>query len=351
MILAGDIGGTKTVLAVHDAQLAIVATETYPSAEHASLDEIVDRFVATHELRGITAACFGVAGPVTGGVVKTTNLPWTIVAATIAEKLGGIPVALLNDLQATALGALVLPDDAFAVLQAPTRDPHAPPLGPDDDHPTIAVIAPGTGLGEGLLVATGSRYRALPSEGGHGDFAPTTEDEIGLLRHLLAIHGDHVSYERVLSGAGLVDIYDYVRGTQGEAEPAWLTAELAGHDRAAAISKAGLAKRDAACERALGMFVELLASECSNAALRLLATGGVVLGGGIPPKILPALQDGRFIERFNRKGRFASWTRTLAVRVALEPRAALFGAAHHATVLSRVAFSTQPVASHKDARA
>jgi glucokinase len=324
VILAGDIGGTKTVLAICDASLAIVREAIYPCADYPSLEAILDEFVTPGERSGLAGACFGVAGPVVAGTAKITNLPWTISAAVLAEQLGGIPVALINDLQATALGMLVLPDAAFAVLQPPAA------AGGAATGATIAVIAPGTGLGEALLVSDGARYRALPSEGGHADFAPGTDDEIALLRYLRGRHGDHVSYERVLSGAGIGDLYDFVRTTTGAAEPAWLTDEIANHDRNAVISRVALDGKDPACTRALDMFAEILGAEAGNLALRGLATGGVVIGGGIPPKILPALRAPRLIDRFNAKGRFASWTRTLSVRVALEPRAALFGAAHHA---------------------
>jgi glucokinase len=362
MILAGDIGGTKTVLALcevapgHPARAAAAAAATssgppaapssaspasseatalpiasaagftilretiYHCADFPSLEAILDQFLPPGAPHGIVAACFGVAGPVVNGIAKITNLPWTIDAAAVAGKLRA-PVALLNDLQATALGALVLPPAAFAVLQPPAA---APPLGA-----TIAVIAPGTGLGESLLVSDGLRYRALPSEGGHADFAPGSDDEIALLRYLRGVHGPHVSYERVLSGAGIGALYDFARSTAG-AEPAWLTAELAAGDRNAAVSQIALAGRDPTCVRALDMFVDILGAEAGNLALRGLATGGVVIGGGIPPKILPALQQPRFLERFTAKGRFAAWTRSLGVRVTLEPRAALFGAAHHA---------------------
>lgn len=321
MILAGDIGGTKTVLAICDRSFAIVREAIYPCAEYPSLEAILDQFVRPDERPGLTGACFGVAGPVIAGTAKITNLPWTIDAAVVSARLGGIPVALLNDLQATALGTLVLPDTAFAVLQ---------PAAATAPSSTIAVIAPGTGLGESLLVSDGTSYRALPSEGGHADFAPGTDDEIALLRYLRGVHGDHVSYERVLSGAGIGDLYDFVRKATGTAEPAWLTVELADDDRNAVIARAALDKRDPACIRALDMFAEILGAEAGNLALRGLATGGVVIGGGIPPKILPVLQQPRLIDRFNAKGRFAPWTRALGVRIALEPRAALFGAAHHA---------------------
>ena len=339
MILAADIGGTKAVLAVCDvseaavpdapdaAPIRIVRETVYHCADFPSLEDILDQFVprgGAHELAG---ACFGVAGPVAGSTAKITNLPWTIEAASLSAQLG-VPVRLLNDLQATALGALALPASAFAVLQ---RGDGGRSGG------AIAVLAPGTGLGEALLVSDGAHYRALPSEGGHADFAPGTEDEIALLRYLRGLHGPHVSYERVLSGDGIGDLYGFVRAATGAEEPAWLTAAFAGHDRNAVISQAALAGRDPSCVRALEMFVEVLGAEAGNLALKCLATGGVVIGGGIPPKILTALREPRFIDRLTAKGRFTAWAKDLFVRVTLEPRAALFGAAHHA-------------ATHKDAR-
>jgi glucokinase len=320
MILAGDVGGTKTVLAICDDALAIVRDAIYPCADYPSLEAILDVFLTADDKPALTSACFGVAGPVVDGTAKITNLPWTIAASAIASKLGGIPVALINDLQATALGTLVLPDAAFTTLQ-----PGARPAGG-----TIAVIAPGTGLGEAVLVSDAGRYRALPTEAGHADFAPGTDEEIELLRFLRGRHGDHVSVERVLSGAGIGDIYDFLRKTTGTTEPAWLTQRIAGHDRNAVISAVALEASDPAAVRTLELFSEILGAEAGNLALRTLATGGVVIGGGIPPKILPMLQQPRLLQRFNAKGRFASWTRTLAVRVAGEPRAALFGAAHFA---------------------
>jgi glucokinase len=322
MILAGDIGGTKTVLAICDDAFAIVREAVYHCADFPSLEAILEQFVQPADRAGLRAACFGVAGPVVDGTAKITNLPWTIDAAVVSGKLG-VPVSLLNDLQATALGTLVLPATAFAVLQTAAA--------PAASDATIAVLAPGTGLGEALLVSDGVRYRALPSEGGHADFAPGNDDEIELLRFLRGRHGDHVSYERVLSGAGIGDLYDFVRALTGAPEPAPIAAEIAAeHDRNAAISHIALAGRDPTCVRALDMFVEILGAEAGNLALRGLATGGVVIGGGIPPKILPALQQRRFVERFTAKGRFTAWTHSLGVRVTLEPRAALFGAAHHA---------------------
>lgn len=329
-ILAGDVGGTKTVLAVceDDGDAPRVLREAqYPCERYPSLEAILDEFLPDPgERAGLAGACFGVAGPVEANAAKITNLPWTIDARALSARLGGAPVTLLNDLQATALGALVLPPDAFETLQAPAAPP-APGA-------TIAVIAPGTGLGEAVLVADpDGRYRALPSEGGHADFAPSTDEEIELLRFLRGKYGSHVSNERVLSGDGIGDLYDFVRAARGAGGPD--PAHLGGPDRNAAISAAALAGSDPDCVRALALFTALLGAEASSHALRTLATGGVVIGGGIPPKILPLLRAGGLVERFGDKGRFRGWARARAVRVILEPRAALLGAAHHAAAAGR----------------
>jgi glucokinase len=328
MILAGDVGGTKTVVAMYEALPGggaprVVREVQFSSEDYPSLEAILDEVLAgPAELGG---ACFGVAGPVDAGVARITNLPWTIDARAVSARLGGAPVTLLNDLQATALGALVLPPAAFATLQAPAAPP-APGA-------TIAVIAPGTGLGEAVLVAERGRYRALPSEGGHADFAPGTDEEIELYRFLRARYGGHVSNERVLSGDGISDLYDFVRAARGAAEPAPAHLGDGDGDRNARISGAALAGTDADAVRALALFAALLGAEAGNHALRTFATGGVVIGGGIPPKILPLLAGGGLVERFNDKGRFRRWTSTLAVRVILEPRAALLGAAHQAATM------------------
>jgi glucokinase len=341
LILAGDIGGTKTVLAICEPEtgggaatgaLRIVREAQFPCAKYPSLEAILDEFLGGPATPA--AACFGVAGPVASGAAKITNLPWTIEERALSARLGGAPVALINDLQATALGALALPPSAFATLQ----EPAAPPA----THATVAVIAPGTGLGEAVLVSDGTRYRALPSEGGHADFAPGTDEEIELLRFLRGRYGGHVSVERVLSGAGVGDLYDFVRAARGASGPE--LAALGVGDRNAAISGAALAKTDPDCAHALALFAALLGAEAGNHALRALALGGVVIGGGIPPKILPLLQAGPLVARFNDKGRFRRLTSTLAVRVMLEPRAALIGAAHHAAQLLTPDSPTAPAA-------
>ncbi len=342
MILAGDVGGTKTVLAVFDpsgggpggaASCGSSASRSYRARISRRSSRSSTSSCGPREAEGLWAATFGVAGPIDNNTSKITNLPWNIDGKLLAQKLGGIRVDLMNDLQAWAMGSLVLPVEAFTVLQDGTRAAHGP----------IAVVAPGTGLGEAILVSDGQRYRALASEGGHADFAPTTDEEIELLRFLRARYGGHVSYERVLSGDGIGDLYDFARKQAGTPEPAWLAKDIATGDRYAVVSKAALASMagqhqgDAVCAHALELFVAVLGAVAGNLALRVMATGGVVIGGGIPAKILPALHGDTFKARFNDKGRFTTWTRGLCVRVALEPRAALLGAAHHAATSSPLA--------------
>jgi glucokinase len=307
MILAGDNGGTKTLLALFEPNGKVVREAIYHCADYASFEAIIDAFAPGP----VEGACFGVAGPVVAGIARITNLPWTMSEELLATKLG-TSVKLLNDLQATALGTLVLPEESFAVLQTEA----APRV-----NGTIAVIAPGTGLGEAMLFHDGRRYVALPSEGGHSDWAPCSDEEIELWRFLRDRHGAHVSVERVISGNGLGDIYDfYRRGAPELAHPG---------DRNAAIANAALAGTDEHAVRALALFAELIGAEAGNLALRGLCTGGVVIGGGIPPRILPALKNERVIARFAAKGRFQPWLRGLGVRVSLESRAALLGAAHY----------------------
>lgn len=308
MILAGDMGGTKTLLALCNERGEVVREQMYLCANFRSLESILDEFLGSER---IDAASIGVAGPVVEGVANITNLPWTISESLLAKKLGA-PVHLLNDLQATALGMLVLPPEAFAVLQQ----------GSAVAQSTVGVIAPGTGLGQAMLVSDGVRYRALPSEGGHADFAPGCDDELELWKFMRARHGAHVSVERVLSGNGIGDLYDFHRGT----------ATYEG-DRNAEIAKAAIAGSDPAAVAALTMWASILGAEAGNLALRSLATGGVVIGGGIPPKILPVLQAGALLERFRAKGRFTTWMRGVSLRIALEPRAALYGAAHNAAMM------------------
>lgn len=321
MILAGDLGGTKCVLAQCSDTGEIQREQMFLCAEATSLEDIIGRFLGDQRVK---AAAIGVAGPVVNGVARITNLPWTIDERALGQRLGG-PVTLLNDLQATALGMRVLPPEKFAVLHAGD--------GAVPEGSTIGVIAPGTGLGAAVLVSDGTRYRALPTESGHADFAPGTEEELALWRFLSAKYGGHVSVERILCGNGIGALYEFARQTSGVAEPAWLTHEIAGGDRNAVVSHSALAGSDPVCVKAMSLFAGVLGAEAGNMALRTLALGGVVIGGGIPPKVLPLLQTGTLVERFVAKGRFEGWMRKLPLRVALEPRAALLGAADLARTL------------------
>lgn len=323
-IIAGDLGGTKTLLALYherNGRFALLRDATFKSREHKTFEEILDAFLAGGPAEPIDAACFDVAGPVSEGRVQTTNLPWLLDERALASKLGTPRVKLLNDLEATAYGMLHLPAADVACLHpgaSPARQGH------------IAVIAAGTGLGEAYLFFDGQAHHPIASEGGHADFAPRTDLEIGLLRWLRERLGGHVSYERVLSGPGLFSIYEYLRDTGFAPEPDWLAAELkGGGDPSAIVSRAALEKSDPLATQALDTFCELYGAEAGNMALRCLTTGGVFVGGGIAPKILPALQRG-FVRGYLDKGRFAELVGAIPVHVSLEPRTALLGAANYA---------------------
>jgi glucokinase len=319
VILAGDVGGTKTVLALFDdaAGGPAVREAVLASGSAPSLEALARAFLETAGRPPVRAACFGVAGAVVDGRVKTTNLPWQLDEAGLAAALGIARVRLLNDLEAAAWGLLALPPDALATLQ-PGVPPH--------DGGTLALIAAGTGLGEAILPWDGSRHHVLASEGGHVDFAPRSELEAELWAFLRA-EGDHVSYERVVSGPGLVNVYRFLRQQRKLAEPGWLAAELAGGDPAAAISRAALEKADPVCAEALALFVSAYGAAAGNLALTAMAVGGVFVGGGIAPRILPALLAGPFLQAFADKGRLGPLLRAMPVRVVLDPRAPLIGAA------------------------
>jgi glucokinase len=325
LVLAGDVGGTKTALGLFAADgeaLVVVREATLPSRQFASAEAILAGFLAEGSPGRLAAACLGVAGPVVDGCVVATNLPWALAERDLAAALGVARVRLLNDLEATGHGVLGLGPEALACLQ-----PGAPRAG------NRALIAAGTGLGEALLVREPVGWRVVACEGGHVDFAPRDDREIGLLRWLRAQFG-RVSYERVLSGPGLLNLYRFLRDAEGAPEPPALRDRLAGEDPAAVIAEAGLAGTDPVCRQALEMFVSIYGAEAGNLALKALATGGVVVGGGIAPRILPMLGDGRFMEAFRAKGRLTPVLEAIPVHVALEPRAALLGAARVAARLA-----------------
>ncbi|MFQ5877453.1 MAG: glucokinase, partial [Acidobacteriota bacterium] len=290
MILAGDIGGTKTCLALFKGRpgsLALVAEETFASREFAGLGAIARRFLSSRGKARVDRACFGVAGPVKEGRSRTTNLPWVVDASRLARELAIPSVIVINDLEASAHGIAELRPSDLAVLArgARGRDGHA------------AIISAGTGLGEAGLIWDGRRHRPVASEGGHASFAPGSDLEMELLRHLRGRYG-HVSWERVLSGPGLHNIYLFLRDTERGAEPAWLAEEVRRGDPAAVISLAALEGRSQLCSDALDLFVGLYGAEAGNLALKMMATAGVYLGGGIAPKILQRLKGQQFLRAF-----------------------------------------------------
>lgn len=321
MLLAGDIGGTKTNLAIYppDQGPRIPLVEaTFPSDEYPSLQAIAQEFLSRTHYE-VKWASFGVAGPVVDGHVKTTNLPWEMDQAELRQVLKLEKIFLLNDLESVA----------NAIPRLELEDIYTLNPGNRVEHGAIAVIAPGTGLGEGFLTWDGAHYRAYPSEGGHTDFGPSNDTEIELLRYLMKRY-DHVSYEWVCSGMGIPNIYDYFKSSGFAPEPDWLREKLAeADDPTPIIVNAALQddKGSPLCEATLNTFVSVLGAEAGNLALKLLATGGVYLGGGIPPRILPVLSDGRFMKAYLRKGRFAKLLERMPVHVILNAKAGLLGAA------------------------
>jgi glucokinase len=323
MILAGDIGGTHTRLAfftVEGNRLISVSEETFPSRIHSGLAEIVKQFLSTHKL-SCSIACFGIAGPVKNGRGETTNLPWIVDAGLLTDELDIPTVLLINDLEATAYGVTILEPSDWTVIN----------VGAPDAAGNAAVIAAGTGLGEAGLYWNGQSYRPFATEGGHVDFAPRSPLELELL-HFLLTKFNRVSYERVLSGPGLVNIYQFLRETGRGDEPAWLAEELRLHDPAAVITQAALAERSTLCTQALELFVSIYGAEAGNLALKMMATGGVFIGGGIAPKILPKLMTPTFLQAFLTKGRMQPLLEAIPVRVILHGQTALLGAARCATL-------------------
>ena len=321
MILAGDIGGTSTRLALFRLERGVLdatATVRYRSRDYPGLLEIVRAFRAAHP-EAVEGAAFGIAGPVRGGRVETPNLPWVIASDALATELGLPSVLLLNDLEANAWGVFTLEERDFAVLSAgsPTLDGNA------------AIISAGTGLGEAGYYGEGRVLHPFASEGGHADYAPHDERTAGLWSWLRARFG-HVSWERVVSGPGLVNIFKFLRDTGRGAPSQALVAAMVAGDPAAAISSAALAGTDPLALEALDLFVDAYGREAGNLALKTMATRGIWIGGGIAPKILPRLRRPGFLEAFRDKGRFAAMMEAIPVRVVLNDATALRGAAWRA---------------------
>ena len=322
-VVAGDIGGTKCLLALVDERGAVSCEHRYESAKFARFELVVDQFLAdVRAERGAdmptpARACFAVAGPVVNDKCQATNLPWWMDARDIERAAGIGKVRLVNDFHAQAMAVLALPASDLVEIFPGTSAPNGP----------IAILGAGTGLGEAFLFHAGGAYEVVASEGGHGDFAPTSERQIELLRYLTAKFGGHVSYERILSGRGLVNCYEFLRdrgyGREREAVRAALTAE----DPAAVVSRFGLSGEDGLCDTAIDLFVEIYGQEAGNLALKLMATGGVYLCGGIAPRMLGRLQHGPFQAAYAGKGRLGALVRTIPVRVVTNARSGLLGAA------------------------
>jgi glucokinase len=323
MILAGDIGGTKSWLSlscVEQKQCRLSAEKAFHSKDYPSLETILREFLRGQEK--IASACFGVPGPVVGGIVKTTNLPWVIDTQSIQKELSTRNVEIINDLVANAYGIFTLKKRDLVTLNAGKIK-----------RGNVALLSAGTGLGEAILFWNGKQHVPSPSEGGHIEFGPKNNLEIELTQYLLDRFG-HVSYERVLSGAGLLHIYQFLKDSKRFGrEPAWLAQKIERDDPAAVISETAQQGKSKLCRTAVDMFVSIYGSAAGSLALQAMAVGGIYIGGGIAPKIVWKLKDGTFMNAFKNKGRLSKIVVPIPVKVIVNDKAALLGAAYHAMEL------------------
>jgi glucokinase len=320
MILAGDIGGTKSWLSlscVEQKQCRLSVEKTFHSKDYPSLETILREFLRGQEK--IASACFGVPGPVVGGIVKTTNLPWVIDTQSIQKELSIRNVEIINDLVANAYGIFTLKKRDLVTLNAGKIK-----------KGNVALLSAGTGLGEAILFWNGKQHVPSPSEGGHIEFGPKNNLEIELSQYLLDRFG-HVSYERVLSGAGLLQIYQFLKDSKRFGrEPAWLSRKMEQDNPAAVISEMAQQKRNRLCRTALDMFVSIYGAAAGNLALQVMAVGGIYIGGGIAPKIIWKLKGRTFMNAFKNKGRLSDVVAHIPVKVIMNDKTALLGAAYHA---------------------
>jgi len=321
IVLAGDVGGTKTDLALFEKDargtgLKMVRDMTLPSGGSPSLEAIIERFLDAGPRPVVEAACLGVAGPVVDGRCQATNLPWVVDERLLTYSIPSPRVKLLNDLEVAAHGVLALPDEDLRSLQQGVAR-----------RGNLVLIAAGTGLGEALIIRDGDRRIVIPSEGGHGDLAARNDLEDDLLRYLRKEFG-RVSYERVLAGAGLFNVYRFLRDTGWGKESPDVAERMRKENPNAIVTELGLSKRDPLCDKALDIFVALYGAEAGNLALKAMAVGGVLVGGGIAPRIVERLAAGGFVAAFRDKGRLAPLMESIPIHVSLNPRAPLFGAAH-----------------------
>lgn len=324
-ILAGDIGGTNTRLALYQSDsksgLALRGEQTYPSGSADNLSTILARFLQQHSAHRADKVCIGIAGPVIDQTCETTNLPWRVSAREIRQEFGFAQVWLLNDLEANAWGIDALQENDFHLLNP----------GREEIQGNRSIISAGTGLGEAGIVWNGTIYQPFASEGGHADFSPATALEFELQQWLAKRHG-HVSWERLVSGPGLANLYTFLLEYRGQRTPEWLGGLMSQQGTTPAISHAALEGRDPLCSEALDLFLTLYGREAGNHALKLMATGGVYLGGGIAPRILSRLKSGGFLAAFFDKGRMRPLVEAMPVRVILNDKAALLGSARFASL-------------------
>ena len=326
MILAGDVGGTKTRLAIYevvDGKLHRHQGEKFLSKEFSGLEEAIQSFLEKRQVQ-ISRACFGVPGPVIQGEAKATNLPWKIKLSNLAKALGLERVKLVNDLVATIASVQSMaPQDLLTIYQGKKV--------PEEDDVKV-VLAPGTGLGQAFMKLENGHPVIFASEGGHADFAPTSEIEVELYKYLKSKF-DRVSYERVLCGPGLANIYSFLKETKKAMEPPELAGRFENQDPAAVISIAGQAEEFEICVKAIDIFASILGAQAANLVLSLLATGGIYLGGGMPPKMTKKLLDGTLVKSFLNKGRMSYLVEDTSVHIIKDDHAALLGAAYLASLL------------------
>jgi glucokinase len=323
MILAGDVGGTKVILALYSfdrGKLTLIRDEKFPAKEYQGLEDIVRKFLSESGDPEVTAACFGVPGPVRGGRLKLTNLPWVIDCRELGKALKIEHLFLINDLEANGYGIPELSADQ--IYQLSEGAPGA--IG------NRGLVSAGTGLGEAILVWNGRMHIPMASEGGHCDFSPRNEIEIDLWRYLVRTLKGRVSFERVVSGLGLQNVYAFLRDEKGMEEPAWLKERMQHEDPNAVIGELSQAGTSELCVRTLDIFTSSYGAEAGNLALKVLAVGGMYLGGGIAPKILHKMTDGTFMKAFTDKGRLSELLINAPVHIILESRCALMGAAAYA---------------------
>jgi len=322
MILAGDIGGTKTNLALFSMrgkELEIQEKHQFVSQNFTSLEDVIKEFLDITNTKKVTKACFGIAGPIINGDCHTTNLPWDITTSNLQTLLSTQEVVLLNDLEATAYGMLYLKDDEFISLNPNGRKVEG----------NRAVIAAGTGLGEAMLFYDGAHYHPIGSEGGHSDFASVSQEQDKLLQWMRKRYHSHVSFERILSGPGIYTLYEFLLDNDFAPQPTAMIQLKSTEDKSAMISKLALEDKNPLCVKTLELFCEIYAAEAGNLALKSMALGGVYIGGGIAPKILPFMTNGNFMNHFANKGRFEELLRGMEVKISLNDETALLGAAYY----------------------